>query len=289
MLTGMLPEGWPLLAFTGTIGLIIGSFLNVVIYRTPLVLERRWKSECKEYLEIESPENSDNKHFSVVWPGSSCTNCNTPIKAWENIPILSYLLLKGKCSTCSTPISIRYPLVELITALLTVLVAMKFGLNWSGLGAMILTWSLIALTGIDFDTQLLPDGICLPLMWLGLIANSFGTYTDINSALWGAISGYMILWSVFWVFKLVTGKDGMGFGDFKLLAALGAWMGWQFLPMIILIASITGLTAAILMMIFLSHDRRVPIAFGPYLAIGGWLSFLYSAELAEAIPLLSVF
>lgn len=286
----IISEGWPLLALTGILGLIIGSFLNVVIYRTPLVLDRQWKSECREYLEIEAPkEDASQNHFSVVWPGSSCTHCKTPIKAWENIPVLSYLLLKGKCSACQTPISIRYPLVEIITALLTILVALKFGLTWAGLGAMLLTWSLITLTGIDFDTQLLPDGICLPLMWLGLIANSFGTYTDINSALWGAICGYMVLWSVFWVFKFVTGKDGMGFGDFKLLAALGAWMGWQFLPMIILISSITGLTAAILMMIFLSHDRRVPIAFGPYLAIGGWLSFLYGPEMASTIPFLSVF
>lgn len=278
-----------MLAFTLTLGLIVGSFLNVVIYRTPLVLERRWKAECREYLELESPETLPSKHFSIVWPGSSCTACNTPIKAWQNIPVISYLLLKGRCASCQTPISIRYPLVEIATALLTVLVAIKFGLNWTGLGAMILTWSLIALTGIDFDTQLLPDDICLPLLWLGLIANALGTYTDVHSALWGAICGYMILWSVFWVFKLVTGKEGMGYGDFKLLAALGAWMGWQLLPMIILIASVTGLAAAILMMIFLSHDRRVPIAFGPYLAAGGWLSFMYSHQLASAIPFLSIF
>lgn len=287
----VLHEGWPILALSGVLGLIIGSFLNVVIYRTPIVLERRWKSECREYLELDntSDEQTSEKHYSVVWPGSSCTNCNTPIKSWQNIPVISYLFLKGKCANCNISISIRYPLVELLTAILTVLVTMKFGLNWTGLGAMVLTWSLIALTGIDFDTQLLPDDICLPLLWIGLIANTFGAYTDLNSALWGAISGYMILWSVFWVFKLVTGKDGMGYGDFKLLAALGAWMGWQFLPMIILIASITGLASAILMMIFLSHDRRMPIAFGPYLAIGGWLSFLYSSQLASAIPFLTVF
>lgn len=289
MLFAILSQGWPLIVVAAALGLIIGSFLNVVIYRTPLVLERRWKTECQEYLELETAKEEPTEHFSIVWPGSSCTVCNTPIKAWQNIPVISYLLLRGKCASCDAKISIRYPLVEIFTAILTVLVALKFGLNWVGLGAMVLTWSLIALTGIDFDTQLLPDSICLPLLWLGLIANSFGVYTHLLDALWGAIAGYMILWSVFWVFKLVTGKEGMGYGDFKLLAALGAWMGWQLLPMIILIASVTGLLAAILMMIFLSHDRRVPIAFGPYLAAGGWLSFMYSHQLASAIPFLAVF
>ena len=278
-----------MIAFTAVVGLIIGSFLNVVIYRTPMVLERKWKSECREFLELESTNEEPEQHFSVVWPGSSCPHCKTPIKAWQNIPVLSYLILRGKCSNCVAKIGIRYPLVEIATAILTVLVALEFGIGWTGLGAMLLTWSLIALTGIDFDTQLLPDDICLPLLWLGLIANSFAAYTDIVSALWGAVSGYMLLWSVFWVFKLVTGREGMGYGDFKLLAALGAWVGWQLLPMVILIASITGLIAAILMMIFLSYDRRVPIAFGPYLALGGWLSFMYSRELAEMIPFLSIF
>ena len=278
-----------MIAFTAVVGLIIGSFLNVVIYRTPMVLERKWKSECREFLELESTNEEPEQHFSVVWPESSCPHCKTPIKAWQNIPVLSYLILRGKCSNCGAKIGIRYPLVEIATAILTVLVALEFGIGWTGLGAMLLTWSLIALTGIDFDTQLLPDDICLPLLWLGLIANSLGAYTDIVSALWGAVSGYMLLCSVFWLFKLVTGREGMGYGDFKLLAALGAWVGWQLLPMIILIASITGLIAAILMMIFLSYDRRVPIAFGPYLALGGWLSFMYSRELAEMIPFLSIF
>ena len=281
-------EGWPLLALAGVLGLIIGSFLNVVIYRTPIVLERRWRAECREYLEIESAGQPE-KHFSILWPGSSCTNCNTAIKAWQNIPVVSYLILGGKCATCKRRISARYPLVEALTALLTILVAMRFGPTWPGLGAMVFTWSLIALTGIDFDTQLLPDDICLPLLWLGLTANSFSAYTNLNSALWGAICGYMVFWSVFWGFKLATGRDGMGYGDCKLLAALGAWAGWQFLPITILIASVTGLCAAISMIIFLSHDRRVPIAFGPYLAIGGWLGLLYGAELTAAIPLLSAF
>lgn len=281
-------EGWPLIALFIALGLIIGSFLNVVIYRTPIVLARKWKAECHEYLELEPPDQP-KEHFSVVWPGSSCPNCSATIKAWQNIPVVSYLMLRGKCANCAAPIGIRYPLVEVFTAIITVLVVLEFGLGWQGLGALLLTWSLIALAGIDFDTQLLPDGIVLPLMWIGLIANSFGAYTDLASSLWGAVIGYMSLWSVFWIFKLVTGKEGMGFGDFKLLAALGAWMGWQALPMIILIAAASGLLVAILMIMFLSHDRRVPIAFGPYLALGGWLSFMYSSEISAALPLLFPF
>jgi len=282
----LLLSGWPLLALVAILGLIFGSFLNVVIYRTPIVLDRKWKAECREYLEIESENDEEQGHFSVVWPGSSCPSCNTPIKSWQNIPVLSYLILGGKCGHCKTKISVRYPLVEVLTAFLSILLAVKFGASKELVGALFLTWSLIALAGIDFDTQLLPDAIVLPLMWLGLILNYFGFYTDFGSAFWGAIVGYMSLWSVFWFFKLVTGKDGMGFGDFKLLAALGAWLGWQALPMIILIASASGLIIAILMMTLLSHDRRVPIAFGPYLAIGGWLAFAYGAEISAAFPLL---
>ncbi len=278
-------EGWPLYALTLILGLLIGSFLNVVIYRTPIVLDRKWREECRDYLDINADEPS-SEHFSIVWPGSSCPKCNARIQAWQNIPVISYLILGGKCANCKAPIGIRYPVFEALTAILTLLVVIKFGPGWPCLGALVLTWSLIALTGIDLDTQLLPDNICLPLLWLGLIANSMGAYTDIQSALWGAIIGYLSLWTVFWAFKLATGKEGMGYGDFKLLAALGAWMGWQSLPMIILVSSSTGVLAAVLMMIFLSHDRRVPIAFGPYLAIGGWLAFMYGPEISAAAPML---
>ena len=250
-----------MLALTAVIGLMVGSFLNVVIHRTPMVLQRKWTSECREFLEL--PEEGPQQHFSVVWPGSRCTHCQAPITAWQNIPVLSYLILRGKCASCGASIGIRYPLVEIATAILTVLVALEFGIGWTGLGAMLLTWSLIALTGIDLDSQLLPDAICLPLLWLGLIANSFAAYTDTGSALWGAVAGYLLLWSVFQGFRLVTGRQGMGYGDFKLLAALGAWTGWQLLPMVILIASMTGLIAALLMIILLSHDRTAPSPLAP--------------------------
>jgi leader peptidase (prepilin peptidase) / N-methyltransferase len=281
----LLLEGWPLYLLTVIFGLLIGSFLNVVIYRTPISLDRKWRSECYDYLEIR-PSNENTEHYSFVWPGSRCPCCEAPIHAWQNIPVISYLILGGKCSSCKAAISIRYPIFEILTAVLTLLVVIKFGLGWQCLGALIFTWSLIALTGIDLDTQLLPDGICLPLLWLGLIANSFGAYTDIQSALWGAIVGYMSLWIVFWAFKLATGKEGMGFGDFKLMAALGAWVGWQSLPMIILVSSASGVMVAVLMMIFLAQDRRAPIAFGPYLALGGWLAFIYGPEISAAAPML---
>jgi len=281
----LLLEGWPLCVLTVIFGLLIGSFLNVVIHRTPISLDKKWRAECYDYLEITPPQDN-SAHYSIVWPGSHCPSCEAPIHAWQNIPVISYLILGGKCSSCKTAISIRYPIFEILTAALTLLVVIKFGLGWQCLGALIFTWSLIALTGIDLDTQLLPDGICLPLLWLGLIANSFGAYTDIQSALWGAIVGYVSLWTVFWAFKLATGKEGMGFGDFKLLAALGAWMGWQSLPMIILVSSASGVLVAVLMMIFFAHDRRVPIAFGPYLALGGWLAFMYGSEISAAAPML---
>lgn len=283
-------DTWMIITVSSILGLLIGSFLNVVIYRTPVVLNTNWTSECKTFLEIEPDKDpTSEKHFSILWPPSSCPSCNTIIKPWQNIPVISYLFLKGKCSGCATSISIRYPLVEILTAILTALVATQFGLTLTGLSVMFFTWALIALTGIDFDTQLLPDNIVLPLLWLGLIVNSFNSFTSLNDAVWGAIAGYIVLWSVFWLFKLITGKEGMGYGDFKLLGALGAWMGWQLLTTVILIASITGLIAAVLMMVFLSHDRRVPIAFGPYLAIGGWVSFMYNEQIAALAPFLRVF
>ncbi len=287
----ILYEGWPLLVLSSIFGLIIGSFLNVVIYRTPIMLARRWRAECYSYLKLEPPADAEatGGHYSIVWPLSACPKCSARIHAWQNIPVVSYLFLQGKCARCAAPIGIRYPLVEILTALLSALVMAQFGVTVEGFAALILTWILIVLAGIDIDTHLLPDSICLPLLWLGLVVNSCGLYTDLPASVWGAIIGYMSLWSVFWIFRLATGRDGMGFGDFKLLAALGAWMGWQALPMIILSASVSGLTIAIIRMVMFSHDRRAPIAFGPYLALGGWLSFMYSDQISGAIPILFPF
>ena len=260
-----------LLAFAFWLGSIVGSFLNVVIYRLPKILAQTWSQDCRTYLKLEAePE----KKISLLWPSSTCPNCNNAIRPWHNIPILGYLLLKGRCKDCSEKISPRYPIVELISGLLSVLIIWKFGATIQGLLALGITWTLIALTGIDFDEHLLPDSITLPLLWAGLIANSFGVFTDLNSALWGAILGYLSLWSVYWVFKLVTGKEGMGFGDFKLLAALGAWLGWTYLPTIILLSSVVGLVFAVAFMIFSGNKKGAPIAFGPYLAVAGWICLL---------------
>ena len=270
------------------LGLIVGSFLNVVIYRLPKILDRNWKIECREYLELDPDQSLLEQKFSIAWPGSSCPNCKSKIRPWHNIPLVGYIVLKGKCADCRVSIGIRYPLVELITGILSVLVVLKFGATYESIFALCLTWALIALAGIDFDTKLLPDNITLPLLRAGLIINSFNTYTDFYTAFWGAVAGYLVLWSVFWIFKLVTGKEGMGFGDFKLLAALGAWLGWPALPMIILVSSITGLAVAILMMVFMSHDRRVPIAFGPYLAIAGWIAMVFGEQIQQILPFLAI-
>ncbi len=220
------------------LGLVVGSFLNVVIYRLPLMMETRWRRDCCELLEVE-PEKQEAP-LNLATPNSHCPVCKTAIKPWHNIPVLSYLLLRGKCSNCATPISPRYPVLELVTGLMTLALAWFFDLSPALLGAALLTWSLIALTMIDIDHQLLPDDITLPLMWLGLLFNLTATYATLSDAVIGAMAGYLILWSIYWVFKLLTGKEGMGYGDFKLLAALGAWLGWQALPLIILLSSLVG-------------------------------------------------
>ena len=270
------------------LGLIIGSFLNVVIYRLPKVMDRNWKMECREYLDLEPDQSQTETKFSIAWPASQCPHCKNNIRPWHNIPVIGYLLLKGKCADCDNPIGIRYPLVEALTGVLSLLVVLKFGATYEALFGLGLTWSLVALAGIDLDTKLLPDNITLPLLWAGLMVNFFDTYVPFAEAFWGAVAGYLILWTVFWAFKLLTGKEGMGYGDFKLLAALGAWLGWTLLPMVILVSSIVGLIVAILMMIFLAHDRRVPIAFGPYLAIAGWIAFVFGEQVANLLPILSV-
>lgn len=260
------------------IGSFLGSFLNVVIHRVPLMLERQWKADCQELLSLDN-NNPHLSKFNLWVPRSHCPSCNHQVKAIENIPIISYLFLKGKCSNCGAKISLQYPLVELLTAILTTIVIWNFGFSIQSLGAVIFTWYLIALSGIDIKTQYLPDNMTLPLLWLGIILNIFSTYTDLTSSVLGAIFGYISLWLVFHIFKLVTGKEGMGYGDFKLLAALGAWMGWQLLPLIILLSSAVGAIIGITMIVTKLQERSTPIPFGPYLAVAGWIAMLYGEQL----------
>jgi leader peptidase (prepilin peptidase) / N-methyltransferase len=269
--------------FVLLIGLLIGSFLNVVIFRIPKMMEQEFRSECCDFLTIndEKITQSKEKKITLSTPNSTCPSCQTPIKPWHNIPVISYLFLRGKCASCKVGISIRYPIIEATTGLLSVLTIYLLGFNGAGLVALALLWSLICLTMIDIDTQLLPDNITLPLLWLGLIANYFSLYTSLGDALLGAIFGYLSLWSVYWLFKIVTGKEGMGYGDFKLLAALGAWMGWQFLPLIILLSSLVGAVIGIAGIIILGRNKNIPIPFGPYLAIAGWIAFIWGEQIID--------
>lgn len=260
------------------VGLLIGSFLNVVIYRLPVMMERGWKKECKEYLEIEDSEEN-NEPFNLIVPLSRCPNCNTGIKPYQNIPVISYLILAGKCAACKTPISPRYPLIESFTGICSAIVAWHFGYNIELLFALLLTWSLIALSFIDIDHQLLPDSITLPILWLGLFLSLFSLFTDTESSIVGAIAGYLSLWTVYQLFKLVTGKEGMGYGDFKLLALFGAWLGWQYLPLIILLSSLVGAVIGVSMIILVKKDRNIPIPFGPYLAAAGWLALIWGEQI----------
>jgi len=242
------------------------------------MLERQWKTDCQELLEQNTNSSSQEK-YNLCTPRSHCPACNHQVKAIENVPIISYLFLRGKCSNCGIKISLQYPLVELFTAILTTFVIWKFGISLQSLGAVTLTWYLIALSGIDIKTQLLPDNMTLPLLWLGIILNIFSTYTDLTSSILGAIFGYLALWLVFHLFKLVTGKEGMGYGDFKLLAALGAWLGWQSLPLIILLSSAVGAIIGLTMIATKLQERSAPIPFGPYLAVAGWIVMLYGNQL----------
>jgi len=268
-----------LLSISLLFGLLIGSFLNVVIHRIPIMLQREWDYQAKEILELST--DVEPEAFNLVFPNSHCPHCNHAIKAWENIPLLSYSFLKGKCSSCKSPISVRYPMIELLTGILTAMVIMIIGANLTGLVCCLLTWALIALALIDYDHKILPDDITLPFIWLGLIVNYFALVTSFSNAFWGAIMGYLSLWIVYQVFKLVTGKEGMGFGDFKLLALLGAWMGWQLLPLIIILSSLAG---AIIGggLIFFGRDKTNPIPFGPYLAIAGWIALMWGQEITLA-------
>lgn len=265
------------------LGLLVGSFLNVVIFRLPAMMERDWKEQCCELLDLETEGKDDDKNtFNLVTPRSRCPACNHQIKAIENIPVISYIFLKGKCSNCKKSISLRYPLIELVSAITVTIVAFYFGVSLQTLFAMCLTWALIALSMIDFDQQLLPDDITLPFLWLGITLNLFNIFTDIESSVLGAIFGYAILWFVYITFKLITGKEGMGHGDFKLLAVLGAWFGWQSLPLIIILSSAVGASIGISLMIFKSHNRSTTIPFGPYLAIAGWISMLWGPYIMSA-------
>jgi leader peptidase (prepilin peptidase)/N-methyltransferase len=261
-----------LVAASATLGLLVGSFLNVVIYRLPVMMQKEWELQAAE-VTGQDMEQSDT--FNLSTPRSRCPHCGHAITALENIPVISYLFLGGKCRECKTGISVRYPLIESLTAALSAIVAWQFGFSAACLGALLLTWSLIALTFIDLDHQLLPDKITLPLVWLGLFFNLFSTFTDLSSSVIGAIAGYLALWSVYHLFRLVTGKEGMGYGDFKLLAALGAWMGWQLLPMIVLLSSLVGAVVGISLILLKNHQHDIPIPFGPYLAAAGWIAFLW--------------
>ncbi len=253
--------------------LLVGSFLNVVIYRLPIMMERGWGEECREFLKLEPTETQEK--FNLLVPRSKCPHCGHQISSIENIPLLSYLLQKGKCRHCGAGISAQYPLIELMTGLLTVWVVVYFGYSLQSLFAVFLTWSLIALAIIDLRTTYLPDSITLPLLWAGLLINQQGVFVDINSSLYGAVAGYLSLWSIYHLFKLLTGKEGMGHGDFKLLAALGAWLGWQSLVSIILLSSIAGAIIGISLIIVKGRDKNIPIPFGPYLAIAGFLTLVW--------------
>ncbi len=255
------------------LGLTVGSFLNVVIYRLPLMMETRWRRDCCELLEIDREKQV--APLNLATPNSHCPKCKAPIKPWHNIPVLGYLILRGKCDTCTQHIPARYPILELVTGLLTLALAWYFPLSIALLGAVLFTWALVALTMIDVDHQLLPDDITLPLLWMGLLFNLTGTYVGLGDAVIGAMGGYLTLWTVYQLFRLLTGKEGMGYGDFKLLAALGAWMGWQMLPIIILLSSAVGAIVGIAMMIIKRRGKDIPIPFGPYLAAAGWIALLW--------------
>jgi len=272
-------EQYPLL-YLGTLfvfGSLIGSFLNVVIYRLPLMMQREWRSDCLEFLQ--QPNDADDARFNLSVPRSRCGDCGHQITALENIPIISYLVLGGKCSSCKASISAQYPLVELFTAIVSLVVGWHFGVSLQAMAALILTWSLIAASGIDIGHKLLPDSITLPLLWLGILLSLFDVFVSLEDSVIGVIAGYMSLWSVFMLFKLITGKEGMGYGDFKLLAMLGAWLGWKPLLVVILTSSLVGAIVGISMMLLKKTERGTQVPFGPYLAAAGWMTLLWGDEL----------
>jgi leader peptidase (prepilin peptidase) / N-methyltransferase len=259
------------------IGLLVGSFLNVVIYRLPKMMQREWRSDCLEFLE--QPAEETHEKFNLILPRSRCGNCGHKITAWENIPIISYLFLRGKCSSCKAHISIQYPLVELFTGIVSLWIALHFGVTLQTAFALLFSWTLIAASGIDIGHKLLPDTMTLPLMWLGILLGFFDIFVDLETSVIGAMAGYMSLWSVYIVFKVITGKEGMGHGDFKLLAMLGAWMGWKMLLVIVLTSSFVGAVVGLTMIVLKKSSRATQIPFGPYLAAAGWISLLYGEQL----------
>lgn len=267
----------PFTVLIGIIGLLIGSFLNVVIYRLPIMMQRQWRTDCLEYLQLEN--DAPQETFNLALPKSTCPNCKTPILARYNVPVLSYLWLRGKCANCQNPISARYPIVEGLTAILSMLVAWHFGFSEQAAAGLVLTWTLIALSGIDLDHQLLPDVIIFPTLWLGLVLSLFDVFTDSKTSIIGAAAGYLLLWSVYHGFKLFTGKEGMGQGDFKLLAMLGAWLGWQYLGLIILLSSLVGAMLGMTLISLNKQQRETPIPFGPYLAVAGFIALLWGDRL----------
>ena len=267
------------------ISLMVGSFLNVVIYRLPIMMERSWQQEFQNYFQSTQQSTSIDENlerFDLVKPDSTCPNCGHRIRAWENIPVISWLMLRGKCAKCSAAISIRYPLVELGTALLSVWVASFFGFGVASLVAVVVTWMLITMTFIDIDKMLLPDELTLPLLWLGLIISLREVFVTPADAIIGAAAGYLSLWSVYWGFKLLTGKEGMGYGDFKLLAALGAFTGWQGLPTIVILSSLVGAVVGITLILLKKNESSQAIPFGPYLALAGWITLMYGNDIQQA-------
>lgn len=275
------PAAFILLA--SVLGLCIGSFLNVVIYRLPKMMMIAWKKDFVESFPDSGVKLTEQETlpFNLAKPGSTCPKCGHNIRAWENVPVISWLFLGGKCSQCKTAISKRYPSIELLTGICSGFVAWQFGMSWLTLGILMFTWILIALIFIDFDEQLLPDHLTLPLLWLGLLINLNGTIVPLETAVIGAVAGYLALWSVYWAFKILTGKEGMGFGDFKLLAALGAWLGWQQLPVIVILSSGVGAILGIVLILFKGRDHSVPMPFGPFLAIAGWLALFRGEQIIE--------
>ena len=283
---------WPWLFYSAALllGLCVGSFLNVVVYRIPIMMERDWRKECELLLDEEEsteqldaqPKEQAEERFNLAYPPSRCPSCATAIKPWQNIPVLSYVMLRGRCAGCANSISMRYPSVELVTGLLSLLVVWVMGLEPSSLAYLFLLWSLVALTLIDYDTQLLPDQITLPLLWGGLLFNLVFKVVPLESAVIGAMLGYLSLWSVYWLFKLLTGKEGMGYGDFKLLAALGAWMGWQQLPLIIILSSLVGAICGSIILFASKRSQSTAIPFGPYLAIAGFIALLWGSSITSA-------
>ena len=259
-------------------GLIVGSFLNVVIHRLPRMLEHTWQSQCQE---LAGHPPAPTEPYNLLIPRSACPQCGHKITALENIPVLSYLVLRGRCSECKAKISPRYPIVELLAGVTGGFLAYHYGFGLIAVAAIVFTWALIALTFIDFDTQLLPDNITLPLLWLGLALNLGQTFVPLSDAVIGAMAGYLSLWAVYWAFKLITGKEGMGYGDFKLLAAIGAWLGWKMLPVVILLSSMVGATVGILLILLARHGRNIPIPFGPYLAGGGFIALVWGDSLVK--------